>query len=155
MCASFAVSSPWGRSDSKFSIYVAHFSIRQYTVWHFPSSRSPISYSSLVFQWSEGPANTAHGNYTPPHCVSLGAQGLQGTCVLLLPILGFPATYLGRLWLECWGRATIPKLVSASCPPHLSAWLWAGLPYALQNIKVHSHQKHPSREQGALCPADF
>lgn len=75
------------------------------------------------------------------------AGSCPGVCLLFLPIVGFPATYLRRLWLECWGWATVPKLISASSPPHLSSWLWAGFPYALQDIKVHSQQEDPSKKK--------
>ena len=78
------------------------------------------------------------------------AESSRGVCFLFLPILGFPATYLGRLWFECRRRAIVPKLISASSPPHLSSWLWAGSPYALQDIKVYSQQEHCSREKRAL-----
>ena len=33
---------PWEGGEFKVSPYVAHFSIRQYTVWHFPSSPNPF-----------------------------------------------------------------------------------------------------------------
>lgn len=73
---------------------------------------------------------------------------------LFLPILGFPHTYLGRLWFECRGWTIVPKLISASSPPRLSSWLWAGLPYALQDTKVHSQQERRSREKRTLvCSA--
>lgn len=101
----------------------------------------------------ENPVGQNH-NPAPPYwaCSALATQELQvsSMCFFLLPILGFPATYLGRLWLECRGRAIVPKLISASSPPHLSSWLWAGFPYALQDIKVHSQQEHPSRKKRAL-----
>lgn len=79
-------------------------------------------------------------------CSSLATQGSPG----LSASSSFPATYLGRLWFECRGRTIVPKLISASSPPHLSSWLWAGLPYALQDTKVHSQQEHSSREKRAL-----
>lgn len=86
-------------------------------------------------------------------CSSLAGSS-RAVCLLFLPILGFPDTYLGRLWFECRGWTIVPKLISASSPPRLSSWLWAGLPYALQDTKVHSQQEHRSREKRALvCSA--
>lgn len=78
------------------------------------------------------------------------ARSSRGVCSLFLSILGFPATYLGRLWLECRGWAIVPKLISASSPPQLSSWLWAGFPYALQDIKIHLQQEHPSKRREPL-----
>lgn len=105
----------------------------------------------------ENPVGQNH-NPVPSYCACSALARLElqvsSMCFFLLPILGVPATYLGRLWLECRGRAIVPKLISASSPPHLSSWLWAGFPYALQDIKVHSQREHPSRKKratGLLC----
>ena len=122
-----------------------------------PSYYFPVS-NFLVYPigqkaGSNGETVSQNHNSTPSSCVCsfLGMQkSSRGVCFLFLPILGFPATYLGRLWFECRRRAIVPKLISASSPPHLSSWLWAGSPYALQDIKVYSQQEHCSREKRVL-----